>query len=135
MFKNDNVLQENIIVRATNNDNSEIKITVSKCEQGLNEPKISIYRAEDLIDLKSKDKILFIPSNPKEAATIDVFKKWKGSLNDYNIQISTGPVVAFRCKDFLKTEGSNNEQLAPLIWLHNIKEMEFVFPLDRKSVV
>lgn len=131
MFKNDNVLQENIILRATKKTNSEIKITVSECDKGLNNPKEKVFKTNSLIDLKSKDKILFIPSNDNEISTIEIFKKWQNTLNDFNIQISTGPVVAFRCTEFLKAEGVINGSLSPLIWLHNIKEMEFVYPLQK----
>jgi adenine-specific DNA-methyltransferase len=131
MFKNDNVLQENIILRATKKTNSEIKITVSECDKGLNNPKEKVFKTNSLIDLNSKDKILFIPSNDNETNTIEIFKKWQNTLNDFNIQISTGPVVAFRCTEFLKAEGVINGSLSPLIWLHNIKEMEFVYPLQK----
>ncbi|MCF8361679.1 MAG: Eco57I restriction-modification methylase domain-containing protein [Prolixibacteraceae bacterium] len=133
MFKNDNVLQENIIIRATKQLNPEIRITVSESDKGLNNATEQIFEANALIDLKSNDKILYIPSNEKEIRAINVFKKWHNTLNDYNIQISTGPVVAFRCKEFLKTEGAVNGELSPLIWLHNIREMEFVYPLKKGS--
>ena len=63
MFKNDNVLQENIILRATKQVNEQIKITVSECDKGLNNPLELIFKAENLIDFNSKDRILFIPSN------------------------------------------------------------------------
>nr|HPR59688.1 Eco57I restriction-modification methylase domain-containing protein [Prolixibacteraceae bacterium] len=131
MFKNDNVLQENIILRATKQSNAEIKITVSECDKGLNNPTEKVFKTNSLIDLKSKDKVLFIPSNDKETNTIEIFKKWQNTLNDFNIQISTGPVVAFRCTEFLKSEGTINGLLSPLIWLHNIKEMEFIYPLQK----
>ncbi|HAQ65393.1 MAG TPA: hypothetical protein DCR43_06035, partial [Bacteroidales bacterium] len=131
MFKNDNVLQENIILRATKQFNEEIIITVSECDKGLNNPTEKRFKTSSLIDLKSKDKVLFIPSNDKETSTIEVFKMWHNTLNDFNIQISTGPVVAFRCTEFLKTEGIINESLSPLIWLHNIKEMNFIYPLQK----
>lgn len=133
IFKNDNVLQENIIIRATKKDNKFIRITVSESELGLNQPQSSVFKTEDLIDLSSRDKILFIPSNTKEAETIKVFKRWKYSLNHYNIEISTGPVVAFRCLDFLVSDFTPNKQLVPLLWLHNVKEMEFIFPLKKKA--
>jgi len=131
MFKNDNVLQENIILRATKLKNIFIKVTVSECDKGLLNPKEYLYSTEDLIDLKSKDKVLFIPSNQNESDTIKIFKKWSNTLNDFNIQISTGPVVAFRCEAFFKTEGQVSDVLAPLVWLHNIKEMEFAYPLRK----
>ena len=44
MFKNDNVLQENIILRATKQTNTEIKITVSECDKGLNSPTKKVLK-------------------------------------------------------------------------------------------
>lgn len=131
MFKNDNVLQENIIIRASKQSNAVIKITVSECEDELNHPSERIFKTESLIDLNSKERILYIPSNEKETSTIEIFKKWENTLNDYNIQISTGPIVAFRCSEFFKAEGAVDDKHAPLIWLHNVKEMELVYPLAK----
>ena len=133
MFKSDNVLQENIILRATKTQNTSIRVTVSKCDKGLQNPTEYFYSTKELIDLKSKDKLLYIPSNQNEYDTIKIFKKWNNTLNDFNIKISTGPVVAFRCTDFLKNEGQVNGAIAPLVWLHNVKEMEFVYPLQKGS--
>lgn len=131
MFKTDNVLQENIILRASKTENKKIRITVSECDKGLQNPNEYNYHSEELIDLKSKDKVLFIPSNQNESDTIKIFRKWSNTLNDFNIQISTGPVVAFRCTDFLKNDGQVNVAISPLVWLHNVKEMEFVYPLQK----
>ena len=131
MFKNDNVLQENIILRATKKENVSIKITVSTCDKGLQNPTEYKYRTEELIDLNSKDRVLFIPSSQKESDTIKIFKKWNNTLSDFNIKISTGPVVAFRCTEFLKNEGQVNGAISPLVWLHNVKEMEFIYPLQK----
>ncbi len=133
MFKNDNVLQENIILRASKNSNSNIKITVSESDRDIQFSREYLYKREDLIDIKSQDKILFIPSNTNEFDTIKIFRKWHNTLNDFNIKISTGPVVAFRNKDFLLKEGLINNAISPLIWLHNVKEMEFTYPLQKGS--
>lgn len=131
MFKQDNVLQENIILRATKQLNDKIKITVSESANELHSSTELILKTDSLIDLKSKNKVLYIPSNEEETRTIEIFKKWHNTLNDYNIQISTGPVVAFRCTAFLKIEMAGNEDLVPLIWLHNVKEMKLVHPLQK----
>jgi len=130
-FKNDNVLQENIILRASKTKNTSIRVTVSQCDKGLQNPTEYHYPTEELIDFKSIDKVLFIPSNQNESDIIKIFKTWSNTLNDFNIQISTGPVVAFRCTDFLINEGQINGAMAPLVWLHNVKEMEFVYPLQK----
>lgn len=131
MFKNDNVLQENIIIRATKQKNTEITITTSECDKGLSNPSKQLYKTEAILNLKSKDKVLFIPSNNSERSTIEIFKNWNNTLNDYNIQISTGPIVAFRCTQFLKYDEICDSANIPLIWLHNIKEMELIFPLQK----
>lgn len=133
MFKNDNVLQENIILRATKRFNETLKITVSECDKGLDKPSEYLFKTEALVNLKSKHKVLYIPSNEKEIDAIGVFRRWKNTLNDYNIKISTGPVVAFRCTGFLKAEGDVDEFHSPLIWLHNVKEMAFAYPLQKGS--
>ncbi|HCY40671.1 MAG TPA: methyltransferase [Prolixibacteraceae bacterium] len=131
MFKRDNVLQENIIIKATRKRSANINLSVSESEADLSDSSTSVYKTEELIDQSSKEKILFIPSNSDEAETIQLFRNWKSSLNDYNIQISTGPVVAFRCEDYLVSDFSEEANLIPLLWLHNIKEMEFIFPLRK----
>jgi len=133
MFKDDSVLQENIILRATKSENTSIRITVSECDKGLQHPTEYNYPTKELIDLKSKDKVLFIPSNQIESDTIKIFREWHNTLNDFNIQVSTGPVVAFRCKDFLKNDGNINGANSPLFWLHNIKEMKLTYPLQKGS--
>ncbi len=131
MFKNDNVLQENIIIRASKNHNSNIQITVSESDKDIQNAIEYLYDTEDLIDTNSQDKILFIPSNPNEFNTIKIFKGWHNTLNDFNIKISTGPVVAFRNRNFLKKDGQINGIISPLIWLHNVKPMEFAYPLQK----
>lgn len=125
MFKNDHILQGNIILRATKIKNATTKVIVSESDNRLLNP------SEELIDLKSKDKVLFIPSNQNEADTIKIFRKWNNTLSDFNLQILTGPVVAFRCTEYLKIEGQVNGNIAPFVWLHNVKEMEFAYPLQK----
>lgn len=129
LFKQDQVLQENIILRATKAINSTIRISVSSGENSLHAPASYNYLADELLDLNSKERVLFIPSNPSEAEAINIFKSWDNTLTDFGIQISTGPVVAFRCADYLKKDEQNN--VVPLVWLHNVKEMEFAYPLQK----
>ena len=60
------------------------------------------------------------------------FKNWTGNLNKYNIQISTGPVVAFRALDYIKDNYENGSvHLAPLFWLHNVRQMRIDWPIQK----
>jgi len=134
-FSKDKVLQETLILKAKpkNNKEKESPIIVSTCcgLQDIEQSKQRIYLQKDLIDLKSKEKIIHLPTTTKEEATIDLFKSWAGSLNLYDIQISTGPIVAFRAEEFIKE--TPDKETASLYWLHNVTKMEITYPLPKSN--
>jgi len=132
-FSKDNVLQETLILKAKPKKEKESQIIVSTCSgvQDIEQSKQRIYLQKDLIDLKSKEKIIHLPTTRKEEAIIDLFKSWDGSLNQYNIQISTGPIVAFRAEEFIKE--TPDEETAYLYWLHNVTKMEVNYPLKKSN--
>jgi adenine-specific DNA-methyltransferase len=136
-FKRDNVLQENIIIKAVKkrkSKNDEVTISTSESIEDLEDATMSQYSLDELINMKSKQKILYIPQSQKDKDVIRVFNKWQNNLEKNFIKISTGPVVAFRKKDFLfdNTE-SSNKNYSPLLWLTNTKPMKLVFPGSRKK--
>jgi adenine-specific DNA-methyltransferase len=134
-FAKDNVLQETLILRAVKkNDDDDPEITVSTCNglYDIEQSKQKKYFQKNLIDYQSKEKIIHLPTSNKEEIIIHLFKGWNGSLNKYNIQISTGPVVAFRAQEHIKELYENGVFfLAPLYWLHNVVKMEVVYPLHK----
>jgi len=134
-FSRDDVLQETLILKAKpkNSKEKEPQIVVSTCSglQDIEQSKRKTYLQKDLIDLKSKEKIIHLPTNTKEEAIIDLFKSWNGNLNQYNIQISTGPVVAFRMEDCIKE--TPEEEAVSLYWLHNVTKMEVNYPLQKSN--
>jgi adenine-specific DNA-methyltransferase len=137
-FNRDNVLQETLILKATKRGNiksdSLVAITSTKGIGDLSSPRLKIYPQNQILDLKSKEKILHIPVNDEEEEIIDLFRGWSGSLNKYNIQISTGPVVAFRAADFIHEIYENGTVfLAPLIWLHNVYKMRIDWPVHKPN--
>ena len=134
-FSRDNVLQETLILKAKPKTNKEYEsqIVVSTCTglQDIKQSKQKTYLQKDLINLKSKEKIIHLPTNTKEEAIIDLFKSWNGSLNLYNIQISTGPVVAFRMENCIKE--TPEDETVSLYWLHNVTKMEVNYPLQKSN--
>ena len=80
------------------------------------------------VDLTSKEQIIHLPINTEDEKLIRLFKSWDGNLNKYHIQISTGPVVAFRAKESL--EEKFGAEVAPLYWLHNVTKMVAIHPID-----
>lgn len=61
---------------------------------------------------------------------LELFQTWTGNIAKYNIKISTGPVVAFRARDYLRENFEKvSVQLVPLFWLHNVKQMILEWPI------
>ncbi len=130
-FNKDKVLQETVIISAFRKKESGkvVIITSSHGIKDIEHPKKKIFRQEDLIDLSSKEKILHFPTNGDEENILELFKGWTGTLRQYNIQISTGPVVAFRARDFITEHPEKEKNLSvPLIWLHNVQKMNLLWP-------
>jgi adenine-specific DNA-methyltransferase len=133
-FAKDNVLQETLILRAVKKNACDPEITVSACVglHDMGQSKEKKYLQKELIDYQSKEKIIHLPTSSRDELIIDLFKGWTGCLNKYNIQISTGPVVAFRAQEHIRElHESGAVFLAPLYWLHNVTKMEVVYPLHK----
>lgn len=136
-FKRDKVLQETVIIKGTKGKripNEEIIISSSNGLLDIEKLKEKKYPANYIIDFSTSEKILHIPTTAYEEQVLDIFKNWSNNLGDYNIKVSTGPVVSFRAQPYIKDEYKNGSvKLTPLFWLHNVKQMVLEWPLYRKN--
>jgi len=131
-FSRDKVLQETVIIKGTKRLKPIPQVTISSSSglKDLKTPLIKTFPKKDIIDLTSNEKILYLPTTDYDEAVLEIFKNWTGNLAKYNIKISTGPVVAFRARDYLRENFENGTvQLAPLFWLHNVKQMILEWPI------
>ena len=131
-FSRDKVLQETVIIKGTKRRKPKPRVTISSSSglKDLKSPLIKVFPKKDIIDLNSSEKILYLPTTNYDEAVMEIFKNWTGNLAKFNIKISTGPVVAFRARDFLRENFENGTaQLAPLFWLHNVKQMILEWPI------
>ncbi|MGI8951048.1 MAG: Eco57I restriction-modification methylase domain-containing protein [Chitinophagaceae bacterium] len=137
-FDRDNVLQETLILKGKkqnlNKNLPSILVTHSNGIKDIKDYTEKIYTAAELIDLNSKEKIIHLPTNEVDDKVIKLFKSWKGSLQQYDIQISTGPVVSFRATKYLHEQYQNgNIILVPLYQLINTAKMQFEFPVFKRN--
>lgn len=135
-FNRDRVLQETVIIKGTRkektNPKHKVNVYSSHGLKDIDSPIIKSFAQKELIDLNSNEKILYLPTSDADEAILNVFKNWNGNLNKYNIQISTGPIVAFRSKDYIYDTYQNGTVfLAPLFWLHNVKQMTLEWPIPK----
>lgn len=136
-FNRDSVLQETVIVKAireTIDPNKQVLVSSSVGIKDIFEPTIKYFASSELLDLNSKEKILHLPTSDKEESILNLVASWENFLRDYDIQISTGPVVSFRALDYIQNNYENGTVfLAPLFWLHNVNKMVLEWPRQLKE--
>ncbi len=131
-FAKDNVLQELVIMKFVPVcGTKKINLSLSNSIVDLVSPQITSYNTEDIINIKSKEKVIYLPSNTKDEEVLALFKSWDGNMGKYNIKISTGPVVAYRVSDYIVDEW--DVDCVPLYWLHNVIKMLTDHPVIKKD--
>jgi adenine-specific DNA-methyltransferase len=130
-FGRDEVLQENVIFHGVRDDGWEkskrgemVAVSTSQGVSDLDRPKVTERRTDELI--AGEGKILRIPASRDEEQALRKVEAWTGSLEAYGIQISTGPVVAFRSTGWLRKEA--NGETVPLVWLNHVFPLEMHWP-------
>jgi len=137
-FQRESVLQETLILKGIkqklNGHIPSILVSHSNGISDIKDCKEEIYKTDELIDLNSKEKIIHLPSNETDNKVIKLFKSWTGTLHQYKIQISTGPVVSFRATQYLYEQFQNGSvSLVPLYQLINTAKMHFEWPLSKRN--
>lgn len=122
-FAKDEVLQELVIMKlqTSRREVSDIVVSYSQGISDLNYSYQKKYPAVDIVDVSSEKKIIYLPVDQRDEAVLSLFRSWTGNMGQYNIQISTGPVVAFRANDYISGEPETDS--VPLYWLHNVVKM------------
>jgi adenine-specific DNA-methyltransferase len=136
-FYRDSVLQETVVIKAIREEidsNKKVVVSSSAGIKDIFEPSIKYFNSSELIDLNSKEKILHLPASDKEESILNLVSSWENVLTDFNIKISTGPVVSFRALDYIQNNYENGTvSLAPLFWLHNVNKMILEWPKQLKE--
>lgn len=136
-FNRDSVLQETVVIKAIReeiNPNKKVLVSSSNGIKDIFDPTIKKFKSSELIDLNSREKILHLPTSDKEEDVLRLVSTWENVLTDFNIKISTGPVVSFRALNFIQNHYVNGTiTLAPLFWLHNVNKMILEWPKQLKE--
>ncbi len=122
-FKKDSVLQENVIFRAVPKKNgTKANHMILSSSNGMND-LLTVSRKKfpsyQLIRNFGELIVILLPSNSAEENAMKVFSAWRNNLSSFGMKVSTGPVVPFRSKRYLKHRKSKNSNYVPLLWLHN----------------
>lgn len=126
-FKDDNVLQENVIIRLEKNGEQEgVELSFSS-DDTFSDLTKSLTAFKHVLHPADKELFIHIPSC-RESNSTHVLNKIRFSLSDIGLQVSTGPVVDYRLKDnllkMLETES------VPLLYPCHFSLMETKWPIE-----
>lgn len=128
-FRADDILQENVIMRArrtTSGRNARVTISTSAGVRDLDESATREVPLRSVVDLKSRDLTVHIPATRVEDDVLSLVRSWPHTLQSLRLKVSTGPVVAFRATAFLRSEAGS--ETVPLLWLQHVKQMSISWP-------
>ena len=136
VFKREDVLQENIIIRLTpkkeSRKHASVVITKSKDSSFLDFSQLRIDY-EDIFHRENGDVFIKVPSSQLDINIQHVVISWKHTLKSFGLKVSTGPVVSFRATKYLSAELKNNKPASPLLWMHNIQGMDVIWPVYKNK--
>jgi adenine-specific DNA-methyltransferase len=126
-FKEDKVLQENIIL-VLEKDSRQENVTVStSTDDTFSDASIHDYPFRQIVKEDDKELFIHIPASP-EIDFLDNTKTFSYTLSQIGIQVSTGPVVDFRMKDQLKDMPANGT--VPLLYPCHFKGQFIQWPIE-----
>ena len=104
-FRDDSVLQENIIFHAVKGRSQpdELTISTSSGEHGDNITE-TIFPFSEIVHPRDAEKFIHIPSAASHADAKEAMDGLSSSLASLGVTVSTGRVVDFRLKDALRKE-------------------------------
>lgn len=137
VFQEDDVLQENIIFSFEKKESGIenryfagfLRVSMSADERSL---KTAMSRQVALRHFVNNRDDLFlfrIPTSSLDEEILDSVDRWNGSLEKYNLQVSTGRVVPFRAKKLLQEKTDPCGSAVPLLWMKHIQPYRVEYPL------
>ena len=134
VFGNQTVLQENLIIAAQNRVDSEtpdgrqVLVSHSKGAHDLAERQWHHVDVESVLDPASEQRELSIPLSAEDLRLVEVMRSWPNTLHSLGLEISTGPVVPFRAREFLADAATENS-IVPLLWMQHVRPMRTSWPI------
>ncbi len=135
-FKTDGVLQENVVVMFRSGADGEraqsLNISASRGLSGLALGQAGrTVSMEHFIGRWGKDIVFRLPTSELDERIIDVVDRWPGSLGEFGLEVSTGPIVPFRVRDALVSEREVFlGRAVPLLWMQNVQPQRVDWPVS-----
>lgn len=128
-FGDDEVLQENIILHAVKSPDrsGRVHITTNASPEDPDLAERTVAYAE-VVDDTGDDYFVHVVPDEMNAAVARQMGRLGGSLPDLGVSVSTGRVVDFRAKEYLRKESGSHT--APLLYPGHLVQGRVVWPKD-----
>lgn len=130
LFSSEKVLQETVITKLIKKEND--KILISKSFGGdFSDVTRTLVSKNDVV-YRTNGHIFFrIPSDREELRAVRRLDRLAHTFYDLGVKISTGKVVAFRNRNYLKKTVGRGA--VPFLWMHNITDNGIRWPVSRNG--
>ena len=126
-FKDDEVLQENIIVRLVRSAPQGAVMVSMSHDQSFSDHAIREIPFAEIVKPGDPERFIHVPAEPVGEPS----PHFSHTLEDLGIEVSTGPVVDFRLRDHWLAEPK--DQHVPLLYTHHFRGGRFTWPVEHKK--
>ncbi|MFI0400776.1 MAG: Eco57I restriction-modification methylase domain-containing protein [Thiolinea sp.] len=127
-FKDDEVLQENIILKVTKGKKQgDVEISQST-DHEFKDYQTKAVAFSDVVKPNDSEVFIHIPTGEEVSENNPLFA---ASLSELGIGVSTGPVVSHRMTEFL--EKNPTDDSVPLLYPHHFVDRQFQYPKEHKK--
>ena len=128
-FKDDDVLQENIIIKLVKGKQT-LSVEISQStNQNFNDYQSKAIPFSEVI--KPNDPELFLRINTNNQSQDENNKIFSDQLSELGLAVSTGPIVSHRMREFL--EQYPQTDTVPLFYPHHFVNKQLQYPKDHKK--
>jgi adenine-specific DNA-methyltransferase len=131
-FRDDDVLQENVIMRSRRAQaagSAAVETSASVGLEDLGRSKPRRVPLKSVVEVESRNMVFHVPLDEADDEVLRFVRQWPMDFERLGLGISTGPVVAFRAAEFLVEQPEDGLEVAPLLWLQHVKPMRVDWPL------
>lgn len=125
-FKDDNVLQENIIIRLERGGKQGPVVVSTSTDDSFADLAIHEYSFGQIVFPCDSEKFIHVPASAESGTEISL--AIRSTLADLGLKASTGPVVDFRLKDNLRDMPENGS--VPLLYPTHFSSGKVIWPIS-----
>jgi adenine-specific DNA-methyltransferase len=128
-FKDDDVLQENIIIHLVRGGAQTAVRVSTSFGAGFDDLRIRDVPFTDIVQPGDTERFIHVPTTPE----MDARGLFTATLGELGLEVSTGPVVDFRLKAHWLSMPRPPSPCVPLLYAHHFKGGILSWPKDHKK--